>query len=154
MNWQGCIISTDRKLGNLAQPLRGDFGHLTQWSLTPISHLSPLFPSGRVHPFTTRISPQVHSVSRPQMKLVFLKSPVNYWVGPGGLQLGLEKKGKYFILYPSFKKHFQHLFFTLNTHLTLFSLWVQWDRCRSLQVDHFATCSSQSRGSLLLFRGI
>lgn len=73
MNRQGCIISTDRKLGTLAQPLRGDFGHLTQWSLTLISHLSPLFPSGRVHPFTTRISPQVHSVSQPRMKLVFLK---------------------------------------------------------------------------------
>lgn len=73
MNRQGCIISTDRKLGTLARPLRGDFGHLTQWSLTPISHLSPLFPSGRVHPFTTRISPQVHSVSQPWMKLVFLK---------------------------------------------------------------------------------
>lgn len=90
MNRQGCIISTDRKLGTLAQPLRGDFGHLTQWSLTPISHLSPLFPSGRVHPFTTRISPQVHSVSQPWMKLVFLKvlsiteSDLEVWEKKGG----------------------------------------------------------------------
>lgn len=41
MHQQGCIISTDRKLGTLAQPLHGDLGHLTQWSLTPISHFHP-----------------------------------------------------------------------------------------------------------------
>lgn len=71
MHRQRSTISTDRKLGTLAQPLHGDFGHLTQWSLTSITHLSPLFPSERVHPFTTRISLQLQSVSQPRMELLF-----------------------------------------------------------------------------------
>lgn len=60
------------------------------------------------------------------------------------------KKRKDFTLLPCFKTNFSS--FSLNTHLTLFSVW--WDGCSSRQVDHIATCYSQSRGSLLLFRGI
>lgn len=56
-------------------------GSASAWWFWPLnwvvidSHLTliPLFPSERIHPFTTRISLQLRSVSQPRMKLVFQK---------------------------------------------------------------------------------
>lgn len=84
-------------------------GSVSVWWFWPLdsvvidSHLTliPLFRSERVHPFTTRITPWVHSVSHPRAKPVFRKTSCQLLSPSGSYVAGTGEKKKWERFHPS-----------------------------------------------------